>query len=150
MLQTIVEPQPQISGQIRRPQRAQRRQRHRRKIRRALLAKHLIQLRRGQHQHLRHLADARPLIVAVDRRRQRANFHQDLARARMTIEFLQQIQHRRLVGTPRRETLVLGEPLAKLALRGQQQLRDAAPPCEIRGIGPQRRAVRGASRQLRP
>jgi hypothetical protein len=117
---------------------------------RTLLAKHLVQFRRGQHQHLRHLANPPPLLVAVGRRRQRANFQQGLSRVRIAIEFLQEIHHRRLVGTLRWETLALGEPLAKLAFPGQQQPRNAAPARDICGIGSQGRAILRPVGQVRP
>jgi hypothetical protein len=74
------------------------RQRHGRKIRRPLFAQHLVQLCRGQHQHLRHLADASPLFIAVGRRRQCANVdEQSRANLGIAIEFLYEIRHRQLV-----------------------------------------------------
>ncbi len=150
MLQAVVQAQTQIGRRVGGAQGAQRRQRHGRKVRRTLLAKHLIQFRRSQHQHLRHLAHAPPLFVAVGRRRQVANLHQGLPRGRRALEFLQEIQHRRLVGALRVEAVVLGEPLAKFAARGQQQSRDGAPPRVIRRIGTQRRTVLRPVREIRP
>ena len=150
VLQTIVEPQTEVRRCVRRTEGAQRRQGYRRKIRRALLSKHLIQFRRGQHQHLRHFANPPPLLIAVERRRQVANFHEDLPRLRIAIEFLQQILHRRLIGTLRRKALLLGEPPAKLAFRGQQQAGNATPAREIRRVGPQGHCIIQPSGQIRP
>ena len=148
MPQPVVEAHDQFARGRGIAQGAQRGHRNGGEIRRAALAKHLVEVCSRQHQHLRDFASPLPLVIAVEGLRQNRDFPQRMADLRSAPELGQEIRHHRLVGATRRKSLVPGELAANDTLLVQQQRNECPPACDVRRRGAQYARIAAPGRQI--